>query len=89
MGVSTIRTGLISSQFSLNTCWDIDSYSMKPIGTSDYVVIFYSPSQSVAYGPGHPGMPTTSKRSGFSILQTDSGMQTMDPHTFFTDTNFS
>jgi len=55
MGVSTIKTGVITSQFSLDTCWDMNLTGLRPIGTSDYVVVFYSPSQSVAYGPGGGG----------------------------------
>jgi hypothetical protein len=69
MGVSTIRTGIITSQFSVKEAWDHTSSALQPVGTSDYVVIFYSPSQSVAYGTGNQGhLPSSSKRSGFSIM---------------------
>jgi len=89
MGVSTINTGIVTSQFSMTTAWSLGSLSQQPLGTNDYTVIFYSPSQSVAYGPGNFYLPETSKRSGFSILQTDTPGASIDPNSIFYDTNFT
>lgn len=75
---------------AIKNCWDTTTVSQQPVGTKDYVVIFFSPSQSVAYGTGGISkIPPTSKRAGFSILQTDNLNATLDPQTLFTDVGYA
>jgi hypothetical protein len=93
LGPSTITTGLIKSSFSLTECQLMGEYAneMKPIGTADYTVILYSASQSCAYGNGAAAenIPKTSKRSGFSIYQTNGVMTQVDASAIFLSSKFS
>jgi len=90
MGVSTLTTGLVKASFSLTQALDLADGTQKPIGSQDYVVLMYSPSQSVAYGAGASSeLPVTSKRSGFSIFQSSGTIQVINASQIFTETRFT
>jgi len=67
MGVSTARTGIISSQVTLNTCVT-QSGASTPIGTSDFTVIQLCPSLTALYGAAGGSITVGSKLMGMSMV---------------------
>jgi len=65
MGVSTAHTGIISTPYSAQNCWDYTIGSMQPPGTRKFQILAWCPILTAYYGDGSAGaFPTNSKLGG-------------------------
>lgn len=72
MNISTARTGVINTSYSISTCFDELTLGYTDLGSRKYMLILYCPVLSIGYGSGNTGyFPTNTKLGGLVMTQVD------------------